>query len=110
MIKKVCASFWKLVVLLKTGIKAKDIHRALKFNQSQWLKPYFEFNTKKKGSRKENDKGRKALYKLINNVYGKTMENLRNRINLKPVKNKKDNLSIYQNSRPSYVSQTYIKT
>ena len=29
------------------------------------------------------------MYTLRNNTYGKTMENLRNRINLKPVNNKK---------------------
>ena len=47
------------------------------------------------------DKDRKALYKLmINAVYGKIMENLRNRIDVKLVRNKKD-----YTSRPSYMTQ-----
>ena len=45
----------------------------------------------------------KALYKLINNaVYEKTMENLRNRINVKLVSNKKGYLK--WTSKPRYMS------
>ena len=29
-------------------LKLKKIHRVLEFNQPQWLKPYFEFNTQKR--------------------------------------------------------------
>ena len=55
--------------LLETKIKTKKIHRVLEFNQSQWSKPYNEFNTQKRiKTEKNNYKDRKALYKLMNNA------------------------------------------
>ena len=67
----------------------KKIHCVLEFNQSQWLKPYIEFNTQKRiEAEKNNDKDGKVLCKLMNNaIYGKTMENLKNRIDVKLVNN-----------------------
>ena len=67
-------------------------------------------STKKKKRKKERkevgkngDKDGKAFYRLINNVvYGKTMENLRNRIVVKLVSNKKGYLK--WTSKPSYMS------
>ena len=54
----------------------------MEFNQSQWLKPYVEFNTQNRiEAKKYSIKAGKALFKLMNNAaYGKTMENVRNRI------------------------------
>ena len=50
-----------------------------------------------------NDKDGKVLIKLINNaIYRKIMENVRNRVNLKLIKNKKDHLK--RTSKPSYLS------
>ena len=46
---------------------------------------------RKKSSRKNDDKVDKTFFKLINNaVCGKTMENLRNRVDARLVNNKKD--------------------
>ena len=44
---KVCDSLWKFENLIEARIKTKKIHRVLDFNQSQVLKQYVEFNTKK---------------------------------------------------------------
>ena len=64
------------------------MHYLLESDQSKWVKPYIEFNTKKKRMKveKNSDKDGKAFYKLINNaVYGK----LRNWVELKLVSNEK---------------------
>ena len=65
------------------------------------LKLYIEFNTQKRIKAEENDE--KVLYNLINNaIYGKAMENLRNRIDVKLVNNEKDFLKC--TSKPSFMS------
>ena len=89
---------------MRLGLKLKKINRILEFNQSQWLKPYFEFNNQKgMEAEKNDDKDRKALYKLMNNaIYEKTMENLRYRIEVKLVNNEKDYLKGI--SKPIYMS------
>ena len=53
---------------------------------------------------KNGDKDEKVSYKLMNNtVYGKTMESLRSRINVRLASNKKDYLK--WTSKPSSISQ-----
>ena len=90
---------------LRLGLKLKIIHRVLEFNQSQWLKPYVEFNTEKEWKQKRNgDKDKKVLFNLMNNVvYGKAIEILRNRIDVNFVSNEKDYLKWTSNS--GYMSQ-----
>ena len=63
---------------LQVHLELKKIHRVLEFNQSHWLKPYFEFNTQKIiETEKNNGKDGKALFKLMKNaIYGKAIGNL----------------------------------
>ena len=89
-IEKYVIHYENLQLYLRLGLKLRKIHRVLEFNQSQWPKPYVELDTQKRiEAEKNGDKDGKALYKLINNVvHGKTMENLRKRIDVKLVSNK----------------------
>ena len=62
------------------------IHLILQFSQSTWIKPYIEFDTAKRNE--ATSYFLQNLFKsLINSVFGKTMECLRNRINFKLVTN-----------------------
>ena len=69
-------------------MKLVSVHIILKFKQSDWLKKYIDFNTDKRKNAVNSFK--KDFLKLINNcVYGKTIENVRKRINVRLANNAK---------------------
>ena len=99
---KCVVHYRNLQLHLSLGMKLTTIHRALQLKQSDWMKKYIDVNTKKRMCA-TNDFEKKFFKLMINSVYGKTMENLIKRVNVRFVNNKKD-FSKYT-SRPTYVIQ-----
>ena len=85
---------------LSQGLILKMVHRILEFKQSAWMKPYNDFNTRKR--KEATNEADKNLFKLLNSaVYEKTMENMRKRIKIRITINEKDFLKY--TSRPTYI-------
>ena len=86
---------------IELGLKVTKVHRVLEFNESPWLKKYIDFNTEKRKTAKSDFE--KDFLKLMNNsVFGKTIENLRKRVNVTLI-NEPEKL-LKHCAKPTYVS------
>ena len=82
--EKYVVHYRNLKLYLQLGLKLTKVHKVMSFKQDAFLKPYVEFNTKQRALAKNDFE--KDFFKLMNNAcFGKTMENVRNRIDFELV-------------------------
>lgn len=85
------------------GMVVTNVHRGIKFEESAWLKNYIDLNTQLR-TQATND-FEKDFFKLMNNsVFGKTMENIENRVDVRLVTCEKE--AIWFGAKPNYESRT----
>ena len=78
---------------LEMGMRITAVHRGISFQQSPWMEPYIRKNTELR--KKSSNNFEKDFFKLMNNsVFGKTIENIRKRQNIKLVDNRKTALKL----------------
>lgn len=84
-------------------LKLRKIHRLIRFNHSQWLKKYINLHTALRASATTDLD--EDFFKLMKNaMFGKTMENIRKRVDARLVTNEKQVLNSWPNPTSIVVS------
>ena len=92
-----------LKLYLSLGLKLTKIHRRMTFEESAFLKPCIDLNTQLRA--KATNDFEKDFFKLMNNsVLGKTMENIRNRVDMQLVTNESQARKLI--SKPNFQHRT----
>jgi hypothetical protein len=112
--EKYVIDYRNLKYLVSLGVKIDCVYDVISYNQSRWLKPYIDFNTEMRKHAKNDFE--KDFFKLMNNsVYGKTMENVKNRMEMHLTTSEenavkwfsKDNLKTCSNVFDLYMIEMY---
>ena len=99
--KKYLVHYRMLKFYVRHGMIVDKVHEIISFKQSKWLEKYINFNTQKRNKAKNDFE--KDFYKLLNNsFYGKTMENLRNRLKIELIKKDEYKKVITQQSKLTF--------
>ena len=84
---------------LSKGVRLVGVRRAISFRQEAWIEPYISGNTALR--QQAVDDFEKDYFKLLNNAFfGKTMENVRNRIRIELVNSERRHW--WYTSKPSF--------
>ena len=98
---KYVVHYRNLQYYLQKGLRITQWHRILQYKQSKWLEPYIMFNNQKRTQARNSFE--KDFYKLMNNaVFGKTMENVRNRVDIRLINTEKQFTKLA--SKPTFES------
>ncbi|XP_072046800.1 uncharacterized protein [Amphiura filiformis] len=88
---------------LELGLKLTKVHQGIKYREEPFMKPYIEKNTRLRT--KATTDFEKDYFKLMNNAaFGKTLENVRNRVNVHLVNS--EHKAIKLAAKPNYERNT----
>ena len=88
------------------GLKITNIHRGIKFEESAWLQEYINLNKKLRIEAKQSENNFEVDFSklMINFVFGKILENIRNMVDIRLISS--DKVAHKLAAKPNYVSCT----